>query len=407
MIKIKHICILILAFILIFLNLYNPSYAVVSITEGNLKTALQKYMNYGDNNSQITIANNVITITEDGETYNINYDLTNQPTFTMEVNIQKGMSYEKWSKQSNNFYSTLLGYILIANIQGIEFDDISTYLLLSMIEGTTASPDYNKYVIVDDTKLSEGVTIDKDPNDTRTIYVSEFGDRVLEYVNSLYKNKYVIKDNFLNGINSYEWSLERKEVTDTSCKLVSMVKVNTNADFSKLQGYKNIFDNPDDENVGGITESNADYVLKLKVGQQCKIESLERIAGHYLIGDSIEFNEDNTEIIATKVGVSTGHIYIGNTDTKKTFYITVEENVGNMVLETITLNIDNKVVNNTPTTIIEEKPSPITQVQKPTQNNEERLPQTGTTLTIIIVIGIVAIISIIVGLKLRKYKDIK
>ncbi len=407
MIKIKHICILILAFILIFLNLYNPSYAVVSITEGNLKTALQKYMNYGDNNSQITIANNVITITEDGETYNINYDLTNQPTFTREVNIQKGMSYEKWSKQSNNFYSTLLGYILIANIQGIEFDDISTYLLLSMIEGTTASPDYNKYVIVDDTKLSEGVTIDKDPNDTRTIYVSEFGDRVLEYVNSLYKNKYVIKDNFLNGINSYEWSLERKEVTDTSCKLVSMVKVNTNADFSKLQGYKNIFDNPDDENVGGITESNADYVLKLKVGQQCKIESLERIAGHYLIGDSIEFNEDNTEIIATKVGVSTGHIYIGNTDTKKTFYITVEENVGNMVLETITLNIDNKVVNNTPTTIIEEKPSPITQVQKPTQNNEERLPQTGTTLTIIIVIGIVAIISIIVGLKLRKYKDIK
>ena len=407
MIKIKHICILILAFILIFLNLYNPSYAVVSITEGNLKTALQKYMNYGDNNSQITIANNVITITEDGETYNINYDLTNQPTFTMEVNIQKGMSYEKWSKQSNNFYSTLLGYILIANIQGIEFDDISTYLLLSMIEGTTASPDYNKYVIVDDTKLSEGVTIDKDPNDTRTIYVSEFGDRVLEYVNSLYKNKYVIKDNFLNGINSYEWSLERKEVTDTSCKLVSMVKVNTNADFSKLQGYKNIFDNPDDENVGGITESNADYVLKLKVGQQCKIESLERIAGHYLIGDSIEFNEDNTEIIATKVGVSTGHIYIGNTDTKKTFYITVEENVGNMVLETITLNIDNKVVNNTPTTIIEEKPSPITQVQKPTQNNEERLPQTGTTLTIIIVIGIVAIISIIVGLKLRKYNDIK
>lgn len=409
MIKIKHIVISILAFILIFINLYNSTYAVVTITNENLKTALENYKNYGGSNGQISIDNNVITIEEDGKKYNIKYDLNSQPTFVLEINVQKGMSYEEWSKLSDTFYSTLLGYILIASIQEVGFDDIYSYLGISMMEGGLGSFGNNDYVIFDDTKLSEGVTIEKNPDDTKTIYVSEFGDRVLEYVNSVYANKSVITD-CTYGINSYEWSLERKEVTDTSCKLVSTVKVNTNADFEKIKGYANIFDNEGEGNLGDITETNADYVLKLKVGQKCKIESSERIAGHYLRGDSIEFNEDNTEIIATKFGVSTGHIYIGNTENKKTFYIVVEENTGNTPLETITLKLDDEITINTPTTIVEEKPSQATSVQKPqksTQNKEEKLPQTGTTLTIIILISIAIIIAVIVGLKLRKYKEIK
>ena len=96
----------------------------------------------------------------------------------------------------------------------------------------------NSYVIVDDTNLSDEVTIDKSESDSKTIYVSEFGERVMEYVNDIYKDKQTITD-ATNGIDSYEWIIEKKDVTETSCKLVSTLSVNTNADFSKIKGYAN------------------------------------------------------------------------------------------------------------------------------------------------------------------------
>lgn len=127
-----------------------------------------------------------------------------------------------------------------------------------------------------------------------------------------------------------------------------------------------------------------------------------------LVG-SIEFNENHTEITAIEAGKITGHFYIG--ETTKTFYITIEENVGNAPLETLTLKLDNEIVISTPpTTISTEKP--ISSSPTPIQNQQigqtasGRLPQTGTTSTLITIIGIVTLISIILGLKMKKYKDI-
>lgn len=274
--KAKYIFISILVFTLIFLNLYSISYAATPVTNENLKSALQKYITYSNNN-QISIANNVITITKGGKSYNVNYDLTNQPTFTLEVTIPKGISYEDWKKIEDSLNFPLLGYLLTANIQGIEFDDISTYFGMSILSNLTNSSNTNDYVIIDDISLEDGVTIKKDPNDTKTIYTSEFGDRVIEYVNALYANKVVFSDSS-EGINSYEWSTERKDITDTSVKLVSTVKVNTNADFTKIKDFDDNMSNITGDN--SITEANADYVIKLKVGQKCKIESSQRVSGY-------------------------------------------------------------------------------------------------------------------------------
>lgn len=122
---------------------------------------------------------------------------------------------------------------------------------------------------------------------------------------------------------------------------------------------------------------------------------------------SVDFNENHTEITATQAGRITGNFYLGDSgEIKKTFYIIVEENVGNAPLETIILKLDNDIVINNPSTPSSTTPKPI-QTPKNTQISTEKLPQTGTTSTLITIIGIVIIISIILGLKLKKYKDIK
>lgn len=122
-----------------------------------------------------------------------------------------------------------------------------------------------------------------------------------------------------------------------------------------------------------------------------------------LVG-SIKFNENLTEITAIEAGKIIGHLHLG--DLKKTFYIIVEENVGNAPLETVILKLDNEIVVNTPSiTPSSPTPKPI-QAQQTSQPSTGKLPQTGTTSTLITIIGIVTLISIILGLKMKTYKDI-
>ena len=151
------------------------------------------------------------------------------------------MSYDEFKEKTDNLILPMLSYIAVANIQGVDFEDSSAYFLMSYLgnalNGSWSSE--NSYVIIDDTNMSDGVTIDKDENDTKTIYVSEFGERVMEYVNNIYKDKQIIKDSS-EGINSYEFIIEKKEETNTSCKLVSTLNVNLDADFSKLNGYADL-----------------------------------------------------------------------------------------------------------------------------------------------------------------------
>lgn len=222
----------------------NRCYAITSeVTEKNLGETFEKFISSNSNkeNYKISVTNNTINIIEDDETYILYYDLTNKPSFSLEIPIQKGISYDEFKEKTDNLILPMLSYIAVANIQGVDFEDSSAYFLMSYIgnalNGSWSSK--NSYVIVDDTNMSDGVTIDKDENDTKTIYVSEFGERVMEYVNDIYKDKQIIKDSF-EGINSYEFIIEKKEETNTSCKLVSTLNVNLDADFSKLNGYADL-----------------------------------------------------------------------------------------------------------------------------------------------------------------------
>lgn len=385
----KRIFLSFLFIIFIFVSLcINISCAIsVPVTDENLNEALQKFVSSEANeeNYNISISNNFINVIVDNENYTLSYDLTDKPTFSMELPIQKGISYEEFEKKTENLILPMLGYVAVANIQGVEIEDASVYFLFSYLgsalKGSFSSE--NSYIIVDDLNFSEGVTIEKTDN-PKTIYTSEFGDRVIEYVNNMYKEKKSISDP--EGINSYLLTIEKSDTTDTSCKLVSTLSVNNDADFSKISEYVNEIKEPYDS----ITSENADYKITLKVGQKCKIESSEEFHGYETYMSCVEIDTNLDEITAIKAGTTKGYIYVG--DKKKTIYITVEENKGNETLETIILKLDNTTDSN-----ISNSSNITDNIQNSNNTTKlEILPRTGeeSNIALIILYIIVSICSI-------------
>lgn len=397
-----------LFFILVILC-SNICYATpVTVTDENLKESLQKYVSSeaNDENYNITVSNNVITITVDNESFTLNYDLTDKPTFSFEIPIEKGMSYDEFNEQTENLMLPWVGYVAVANIQGVAFEDGMAYILMSYLgnafNGSWSNE--NSYVIFDDTNMSEGVTIDRDESDKKTIYVSEFGERVMEYVNATYKDKQTITD-AENGINSYEWIIEKRDVTETSCKLVSSLTVNADADFSKIEGYAaQLGESFMDKD---ITKDNADYSITLKVGQKCRFKTTEKITGHGISGSGCSFeeiNENCVEITGTSVGKANGYIYVG--ENKKTIYITVEENTNNDTLETITYNVESSSKNSvTNTEEIKQENEKDTSIDNTVKYS--KLPQTGSNNTILFIIIALIAIAILIKICLKKYNDIR
>ncbi len=399
MLKFSKITVVIL--IIFLLNtLFFSCYATpVTVTKENLSESLQELGSSDsiDKNYKVNVSDEVITMTTtDGESYTLNYDLTDKPTFSIESLIQQGMSYADFKEQTDNLLSLpLFGYMAVANIQGVEFEDVFIYLVLSSLESgiNDSKSNDNPYIIVDDTDLSDEVTTVTSESDQEIIYASEFGERVMEYVNATYKDKQTTTD-ATNGINSYEWTIEKNDVTENSCKLVSSVTVNVDADFSKIEGYANqveeAFLNKN------ITKDNADYAVTLKVGQKCRFESTEKITSYEISGSGCDYekiNENCAEITGTSVGKANGYIYVG--ETKKSFYITVEENSDNQTLDTITLKVDNATEQQT------------SEVSKDGTTAKGTLPKTGVNNTIYIILASCLIFSAIFGIKLKKYKDIK
>lgn len=414
----NNILTVLLLCIFMTISLSSMSYATsVPVTDENLNDALQNFAESDCNNEnyQISVADNIITLTSNDGTYKLNYDLANSPTFSFEVDIQQGMSYDDFKEQTDNVILPMIGYIAVANIQGVELEDASAYFLMTYLENVfnNSNLNENSYVIIDDTDMSDGVTINKDESDTKTIYVSEFGERVMEYVNATYKDKQTITDSS-DGVNSYEYTLERKDVTETSCKLVAEVVVNLDADFSKLDGYSSQVE--ESFLNKNITEENADYLIKLKVGQKCNIESNEKITGYEISGYSCaEFSEDKTVITATSVGKANGYLYVGDSNTKKSIYIIVEENTLNQELEPITIKIETTDIPEKEEEKADEPETNTSDVNKSTTMTADKtvskttLPKAGAT-RIILIIGSfsICIIGVIVfGIKNAQNRDIK
>ena len=261
MAKDKVIFVVFLIFVII-LNLFSTMvYAEwVPVTTENLNESFQKFITSEENDKhyQITVEDNQIKIKSDDGDFLLNYDLTDKPTFTYEVEVKQGMSYDEFNTKTNELIVPMLGYVATADIQGIEFEDSVAYFTLVYMGAALSNlSSSNKYLIVDDLSSSSGdVTVSGNDN---VIYTSQFGDHVMEYVNDMYNKETKFGDS--DSLNTFEISIGKKDETSTSCKLEISLAVNKDADFSMMKGYaeklSNESNNKEDNNTESPSQDNA------------------------------------------------------------------------------------------------------------------------------------------------------
>lgn len=295
----KNLFLGILIIVIIFSNVFvNISYAdEKKITWEELSDAIENLYdsgNYFNKSDKVEVNNDSILITdENNNKVEIKYDLSSKPTFWFETYIQKGMSYKEFEDKISKISLPEVGFFAICKIKCIEIEDAEWYYFLSALSSALKNTDANdsqeSYVIIDDTEVSEGVTIIKDESDTsRTIYVSQFGDKVMEYVNYLYKDKSILDD--ADNLNLFEFSEKMTDVTDESCKIISKMIVNFDNDFSKLKGFAKKDD--DYEIIGKMTIPAID--LETNIASNATSKSLRE--GVSLVYDS-ELNKIGNTVI--------------------------------------------------------------------------------------------------------------
>ncbi len=411
---IKKVTLLLLISLLICSSFFSCYATSVPVTKENLTSTLQKFASSDANekNYQIEVSDDVINITAGSKKYSVTYDLSGKPKFSFKASVKKGMTYEEFEEQTDCLILPIIGYIATANIQGASLDDLVAYLLPMYFQYALSSVSSgNAYTIVDDTVDGFQKPSVADP---KVIYVSEFSERVMDFVNTIYKNSNQVVLDDTSKYNTFKLSMKKENEQENSCDIVSTVEVNLDADFSKLEGLsKQSGQNTD------ITKENADLVVDLKVGQKCKIQTNGTFNGYQLFGSGYDYQEINdkcVEITGTKVGTASGYIIL-NPDIKKSVYINVEENSGNAPLDTISLTINVPAEPTEPTEPKgdnkkeDEQPPKVQAQQTPSAGASKQvvsvLPKAGIKNIVYIVI-LLSIASIVIfGILTKKYKDIK
>lgn len=279
-----------------------------------LKNALNEYVNSEVNEYgyEVKVENNIMTVKYNEQDYTITYDLSDNPTFVYEVEVKKGIDYEEYFTKTEGFTLPKIGYIALANTYGVDFEDSSVYFDNKYLDGIFNSiPEAAEtYIIVDNKEDYEGEGI--------VILTKDFGDKVVEYVESSYKNDTSFKDED-NNTFSYNLSAECEK---DSCTITSKLTVNKDGNFSELKGYSDELAKENmDEN---ITPESADYHIELSVGDVIAIKG-KNLTGYEIAGiDVVEIESLDSEYIfsAIKKGVANGVFYVGEEDTR-TFYLTV------------------------------------------------------------------------------------
>ena len=282
-----------------------------AVTEENFVKGLNKYLNseYNDNGYEVTTEKNAMVVKKDDKEYKVKYNLKGNPTFSHEVKIEKGISYEEYSKKIETLSLPMLGYIALAHNYGVSIEDSSTYFTFSYISGYFDEiDDEDTFTIIDD-----DIEIDNSKNVIRT---SKFGERVIDYVKATYDDEI----DFDDELETYDYKVVTK-CNKKSCTIKSILEVNPKANFQRIIGYaeQRAKEGMDKD----ITPETAKYNIELKVGQKIKITG-KKLSGYEIKGMNVVEVSGEYVFEATKRGVANGYFHIGE-KTKRSFYITVTE----------------------------------------------------------------------------------
>lgn len=262
--KIKKIISTFLIFLLLSILFTNCYATAVVVTKENLNESFQN-MASQTRGLNFTVSDNTITINFEDQIYTLTYDLTSNPTFVLEMPIEQGMSYDYFYLAMSYTYLPMFPWMAVANIQGVDdFMAAEDYFYDTFTDDSQFDDilqnNMNQYEIVDDINRD----VDKDENNPNIIYTSEFGERAVEYVTNVFKDKITISDS-ANGINSYVTTIELKDVTDSSCKLVCTLTVNLDADFSKMSNFN---DTDNNNSASNNNDNNNNYSNNIELNTE-------------------------------------------------------------------------------------------------------------------------------------------
>lgn len=235
----------------------------ITITEESLESSFKKLMEESKNNSDNTdiIDNSVamdidknkkqITFSYDNFKTLVNYELSGNPTFSIETKVDNTTTYDEWEANEENSSSSLMTlYILICDLYGISFSDSSAYLFMTLFNSTSYNKS-TKYYILDNRKSdTNGITYIGGVSDSKTkILASEFQNYAVEYAKNLYSPETIITDE--KSHNTYKYTINIQETSDNSCTIKYTLTINPNGDFSKISGsadelqssFENMFGN--------------------------------------------------------------------------------------------------------------------------------------------------------------------
>lgn len=228
-------------------NNTNTNYIATTVTEESLEESFKKLTESdGDEASEISYSmkidkeNKKITISEEDEDYIIDYDLSDKPTFKIDVSFNNKMTENEFQTE----YSTpasifLVIFTLIGDNKGISPEDSQMYMLESLLKNDSSS---------------KPITFTTAIETAKAMY-----DNELSYSDDLY-------------------TLTYKKILETNdeYKVQATMLINNNADFSVMEGVA-------DNTVDSFTNSIMSQ-FKNAIDENSKLQEEEnRILENYMI----------------------------------------------------------------------------------------------------------------------------
>lgn len=274
------ICMLILIFIIMSFN----TFAAVEVTKENLKESLQKVLELSeDTDAKINEGENSFILYDDnGNLVEIKYDLSQKnPKFYNESIIRKGMSYDEYETETIEDTTILfMPYSAVANIQGVDINNAMTYILFQMFFGALESNSENEgtsyYFVNDDFEETEEYT------NAKIIKKSEFGENAIEYIDDVYENEQILKDE----LNTFTYTTKKENIDENTRKIIAELEINIDADFSKVEEYVNELNNSDSESE---SDSDSDF------GSDSNSDSDFSSDSGYDFNTNVNTNTNNTQ----------------------------------------------------------------------------------------------------------------
>ena len=271
----KIIKIIIILIIILFILYSNCYAAIAQVTKESLSQELQNVISNDELDlgiSQLNVGDNTISLTYDNQELEMQYDLSNEPTFSFSFDVQQGMTSMEYAIQNQNAGIVVVPYISIASLNNVIPKEAFLYYAMTLLES------------------AGGINIDSSIN-------SQIDNNIIEYLKSSYGEPQIYNDSQYG--NTYELTTELQDVTDTSCRVVGTMRINPNGDFSKVHEYAEMVK---DSFQGG--QNNGNTISGEENSSILEQNIISQNSDNQISGNKNLINNETAKTQLTKTGIN-------------------------------------------------------------------------------------------------------